>query len=70
MTSVVEQAQELVKFLKDVWWEIHPQKGRVTWPTLKSIKVSTIVVVASSVAMGIYISLCDWLLRAIFMHHH
>jgi len=62
---VTESLKELSKFLQDVWREIHPQKGRVTWPTTKAVRVSTIVVMLSSVILSVYISACDGILRMI-----
>ena len=35
-TPAMEQVREFWKFLQDVWREIHPQKGRVTWPTART----------------------------------
>ena len=58
-----DSLQEFWKFLQDVWREIHPQKGRVTWPTMKAVRTSTLVVIASSVILSAYISLCDGALR-------
>ena len=63
----MEQVRTLWKFLQDVWREIHPKKGRVTWPTAKSIRVSTLVVVVSSIMMSIYITVCDAILRFILL---
>ncbi|MBI4858777.1 MAG: preprotein translocase subunit SecE [Candidatus Riflebacteria bacterium] len=62
---MIEQLRTFWKFLQDVWREIHPKKGRVTWPTTKAVKVSTIVVIISSVILGLYITACDWILRQI-----
>jgi preprotein translocase SecE subunit len=69
---VTESLKELWKFLQDVWREIHPHKGRVTWPTIKSVKVSTAVVILSSVLLSVYISVCDGVLRGILypLHGH
>jgi preprotein translocase SecE subunit len=64
---VVQSIREFWKFLQDVWREIHPKKGRVTWPTMKSIRVSTVVVVASSILLSVYITMCDALLRQILI---
>ena len=61
--GLVEKIRELYRFLNDVWREVHPTKGRVTWPTAKSIKTSTLIVIASSVLMSLYITACDGLLR-------
>lgn len=58
---------DLQKFLQEVWREVDPRRGKVTWPTLKSIRVSTIVVMLSSVVLAIYISLCDYLLKGVFV---
>lgn len=54
------------KFLGDVWREVHPRTGRVTWPSFKSVKVSTMVVIFSSVLLGVYIFLCDLVVRKLY----
>lgn len=63
----MEQVRNFYKFLQDVWREIHPKKGRVTWPTMKQIRLSTLVVIASSIMMSIYITFCDAILRFILL---
>ena len=64
----MESLKGLWKFFQDVWRECHPQKGRVTWPTLKAIRVSTIVVIISSVILSVYILVCDQVLRSLLLH--
>jgi preprotein translocase SecE subunit len=59
----MESVRQLWKFLLDVWREIHPRKGRVTWPTAKAIRTSTLVVIVSSVLLSLYITLCDGVVR-------
>ena len=54
------------KFLGDVWREVHPRTGRVTWPSFKSVKVSTMVVIFSSIFLGVYIALCDLVCRYLY----
>jgi len=52
------------------WWgrsrrflsEVRNEMGRVTWPTRKEVYATTIVVILFSVAMGVYLWLCDLLL--------
>jgi len=65
----MESLKGLWKFLQDVWRECHPQKGRVTWPTAKAIRVSTIVVILSSVLLSAYIFMCDIVLRNLLLSH-
>lgn len=59
----MESVRQLWKFLIDVWREIHPRKGRVTWPTAKAVRVSTLVVIVSSILLSLYITVCDALVR-------
>jgi preprotein translocase SecE subunit len=54
------------KFLGDVWREVHPRTGRVTWPSFKSVKVSTLVVIVSSIFLGVYIALCDVVVQRVY----
>jgi preprotein translocase SecE subunit len=65
----MESLKGLWKFLQDVWRECHPQKGRVTWPTVKAIRVSTMVVIMSSVLLAAYILVCDQILRTLLLSH-
>ena len=60
------------------WWgrsrrflsEVRNEMGRVTWPSQKEVYATTIVVILFSVAMGIYLWLCDlglgWLLGWVY----
>jgi preprotein translocase subunit SecE len=49
------------------WWgrsrrflsEVRNEMGRVTWPSQKEVYATTIVVILFSVAMGVYLWLCD-----------
>ena len=47
------------KFLREVWIEVRPQKGRVAWPTFESIKLTTKAVIVSSILVGTFIGVCD-----------
>ena len=52
------------------WWgrsrrflsEVRNEMGRVTWPSQKEVYATTIVVILFSVAMGVYLWLCDLIL--------
>ena len=52
------------------WWgrsrrflsEVRNEMGRVTWPGRKEVYATTIVVILFSVAIGVYLWLCDILL--------
>jgi len=57
---------DIQKFLQEVWREVDPRRGKVTWPTPKSIRISTIVVMISSVLLAFYISFADYFLRYFF----
>ena len=63
----MESVRRFWKFLGDVWREVHPTRGHVTWPTAKSVRVSTLVVIAGSLLLSIYITLCDGILRLILL---
>ena len=63
----MERIREFWKFLQDVWREIHPRRGKVTWPTARAVHTSTLVVIACSVLLSLYISLCDGVLRAVLI---
>lgn len=55
----------LTRFLLEVWIEVRPNKGRVAWPTLDSVKISTKVVVVSSLVVGFFIGLLDYFFAAL-----
>ena len=52
------------------WWgrsrrflsEVRNEMGRVTWPGRKEVYATTFVVILFSVAMGVYLWLCDLVL--------
>ena len=55
------------------WWgrsrrflsEVRNEMGRVTWPGRKEVYATTFVVILFSVAMGVYLWLCDILLTKV-----
>ena len=55
------------------WWgrsrrflsEVRNEMGRVTWPGRKEVYATTFVVILFSVAMGVYLWLCDLLLTKV-----
>ena len=52
------------------WWgrsrrflsEVRNEMGRVTWPSQKEVYATTVVVILFSVAMGVFLWLCDLLM--------
>ena len=57
--------KDIAQFLREVWIEVRPNNGRVTWPTYESVKISTKVVIISSIGLGLFIGLMDILLTHI-----
>lgn len=55
--------RDFQKFLKEVWREVRPGKGLVTWPSLDSVRQSTVVVILSTLMLSAFIGLCDVLLN-------
>ncbi|MBF0499137.1 MAG: preprotein translocase subunit SecE [Candidatus Riflebacteria bacterium] len=47
------------RYLTEVWIEVRPHKGRVVWPTYDGIKLSTKVVIISSLGLGLFIGALD-----------
>lgn len=47
------------KFLREVWIEVRPNRGRVAWPTMENIKLTTKAVIVSSILMGAFIGAVD-----------
>lgn len=67
MNALVKAFRNMWKFLQEVWREVHPRRGKVTWPPFKTIRVSTVVVMISSVILALYIAACDYVLRGLFV---
>ena len=59
MSKVASWWKDTVRFLREVWIEVRPNNGRVSWPTLENVKVSTKVVIMSSIGVGVFIGLLD-----------
>jgi len=61
--------KDMTRYLTEVWIEVRPQKGRVAWPSFDTVKLSTKVVIISSVGLGMFIGGLDiffgWLLKMI-----
>ncbi len=51
--------KETTQFLREVWIEVRFKNGRVSWPTFDSVKVSTKVVIISSIGIGLFIGVLD-----------
>lgn len=54
--------QDFIKFLNEVWREVRPGKGYVTWPAPESIRSSTAVVIMSTIMLSAFIAMADVLL--------
>jgi len=52
--------KKVVQYLKDVRSEV----AKVNWPTKDEVTGATVLVVALSVAMSLYIFGCDWVLQS------
>jgi preprotein translocase SecE subunit len=59
MDKLKEYWKEFARYLAEVWIEVRPHKGRVAWPTLDAIKLSTKVVIVSSIGIGLFIGVLD-----------
>jgi preprotein translocase subunit SecE len=57
--SVVGRITEVWKHWMRFFAEVRNEMGRVTWPSQKEVYATTIVVIIFSVAMGVYLWLCD-----------
>lgn len=54
------------QFLHEVWVEVRPKNGRVTWPSWESVRLSTRMVIISSIGLGFFIGACDFLFSYIY----
>ncbi len=59
MSKIANWWNETSRFLREVWIEVRPKNGRVSWPTYENVKISTKVVVVSSIGLGLFIGLLD-----------
>lgn len=51
------------KFLREVWMEIVPPHGKVTWPDRKTVFGSTVIVLVTVLLVSIYIGILDIIFR-------
>ncbi|MFZ2960749.1 MAG: preprotein translocase subunit SecE [Candidatus Ozemobacteraceae bacterium] len=51
--------KDMSRYLTEVWIEVRPHKGRVVWPTYDGVKLSTKVVIVSSLGLGLFIGALD-----------
>jgi len=61
--AVKKKLAELKKYLLEVWAEVNPQKGKVSWPSKNEIVSSTMVVLVSIVLVGAYIGVVDFVIQ-------
>ena len=55
------------------WWgrsrrflsEVRNEMGRVTWPSQKEVYATTLVVILFSIAMGLFLWICDLILAKV-----
>ena len=66
VSGVKDAKSSTFKFFGDVWREVHPRTGRVAWPSAKAVKASTLVVIISSIFLGLYIFLCDVIVNRMY----
>ncbi|GAB4277630.1 MAG: hypothetical protein Kow0029_20450 [Candidatus Rifleibacteriota bacterium] len=59
MSKIASWWKDTARFLREVWIEVRPNNGRVSWPTFENVKVSTKVVIISSIGLGAFIGLLD-----------
>ncbi|MDN5279827.1 MAG: SecE/Sec61-gamma subunit of protein translocation complex [Clostridiales bacterium] len=59
MSKIASWWKDTARFLREVWIEVRPNNGRVSWPTFENVKLSTKVVIVSSIGLGAFIGLLD-----------
>ncbi len=59
MSKIASWWKDTSQFLREVWIEVRPKNGRVSWPTFENVKLSTKVVVITSVGVGAFIGILD-----------
>lgn len=61
MNKIGTYWKEFTRYLTEVWIEVRPHKGRVVWPNMDGVKLSTKVVIISSIGVGLFIGLLDYI---------
>jgi preprotein translocase SecE subunit len=59
MSKIASWWKDTARYLREVWIEVRPNNGRVSWPTYENVKMSTKVVIVSSIGLGAFIGLLD-----------
>lgn len=59
MSNIASWWKDTARYLREVWIEVRPNNGRVSWPTYENVKLSTKVVIVSSIGLGAFIGLLD-----------
>jgi len=59
LSKIAPWWNDTARFLREVWIEVRPTTVRVSWPTYANVKVSSKVVIASSIGLGLFIGLLD-----------
>lgn len=59
MSKIASWWKDTTRFLREVWIEVRPNNGRVSWPTFENVKLSTKVVIISSIGVGAFIGILD-----------
>ncbi|MFH1096226.1 MAG: preprotein translocase subunit SecE [Candidatus Desantisbacteria bacterium] len=63
--QIIEIHNKAKKFLREVWVEVSPKNGKVSWPTKKVILGATGVVIVCVAIITTYIGLVDWVFIAL-----
>lgn len=59
MSKIASWWKDTARYLREVWIEVRPTNGRVSWPTYENVKMSTKVVIVSSIGIGVFIGILD-----------
>lgn len=62
-----DMVADFKKFIDEVWREVRPGRGLVTWPSVENVQTSTFVVILSTIMLSGFIALCDWVLNGVRM---
>ncbi|MDI6781485.1 MAG: preprotein translocase subunit SecE, partial [Candidatus Desantisbacteria bacterium] len=57
--QIIEIIDKSKKFLREVWVEVSPKNGKVSWPTRKVIMGATGVVIVCVLIIATYIWIVD-----------
>ncbi|NLM16124.1 MAG: preprotein translocase subunit SecE [Candidatus Riflebacteria bacterium] len=68
MSKKASVITRFTNFVKEVWAEVNPKTGRVTWPTYDTVKAYTFMVIVGTMMASAFIGLVDLFFSRMVMY--